>query len=100
MSLLAPLCFKHHLVLFIIFFSESQACYAALIHIWHETSLDFFFENPARYPRFIRPNGERHIKVLIHAVMEHKCSRLDKDILALPVPLGGKRAARHDKPMF
>ena len=28
-------------------------------------------------------------KVLIPAITEHRCSRLDRDILALPVRLGG-----------
>ena len=66
------------------------------LHLWPETSLDvFFLRTLPDIQDLLEPLAHAISKMLIPAITEHMCSRLDRDILALPVRLG----ARHDKPM-
>ena len=49
------------------------------------------------------PGGNLPCNSRIPGITEHRCSRIDRDIVALPVRLGGRggggRGARRDKPM-
>ena len=50
--------------------------------------MDLFPENSARHPR-LEPLESAISRVLIPAITDRQCGQLDKDILALPVRLGG-----------
>ena len=75
--------------------SKPQACYAAytfgLKHRW-----TYFLRTLPDIQDLLEPLENAISKILILAITEHSCSRLDRDILALPVRLGG---AIYDKLM-
>ena len=68
--------------------SQPQACYAAytfgLKHRW-----TYFLRTLPDIQELLEPLENAISKVLIPAITEHRCTRLDRDILALPVRLGG-----------
>ena len=68
--------------------SHPQACYAAytfgLKHRW-----TYFLRTLPHIQELLEPLENAISKVLIPAITEHRCTRLDRDILALPVRLGG-----------
>ena len=68
--------------------SQPQACYAAytfgLKHRW-----TYFLRTLSDIQELLEPLENAISKVLIPAITEHRCTRLDRDILALPVRLGG-----------
>ena len=68
--------------------SQPQACYAAytfgLKHRW-----TYFLRTLPDIQDLLEPLENAISKVLIPAITEHKSSQLDRDILALPVRLGG-----------
>ena len=68
--------------------SQLQACYAAytfgLKHRW-----TYFLRTLPDIQDLLEPLENAISKILIPAITEHICSRLDWDILALPVRLGG-----------
>ena len=68
--------------------SQPQACYAAytfsLKHRW-----TYFLRTLPDIQDLLEPLENAISKILIPAITEHICSRLDRDILALPVRLGG-----------
>ena len=68
--------------------SQPQACYAAytfgLKHRW-----TYFLRTLPDIQELLEPLENAISKVLIPAITEHRCTPLDRDILALPVRLGG-----------
>ena len=68
--------------------SQPQACYAAytfgLKHRW-----TYFLRTLPDIQDLLEPLENARSKILIPEITEHICSRLDRDILALPVRLGG-----------
>ena len=68
--------------------SQPQACYAAytfgLKHRW-----TYFLRTLPDIQDLLEPLENAISKVLIPAITEHRSSQLDRDILALPVRLGG-----------
>ena len=68
--------------------SQPQACYATytfrLKHRW-----TYFLRTLPDIQELLEPLENAISKVLIPAITEHRCTRLDRDILALPVRLGG-----------
>ena len=68
--------------------SQPQACYAAytfgLKHRW-----TYFLSTLPDIQDLLEPLENAISKVLIPAITEHRSSQLDRDILALPVRLGG-----------
>ena len=68
--------------------SQPQACYAAytfgLKHRW-----TYFLRTLPDIQELLEHLENAISKVLIPAITEHRCTRLDRDILALPVRLGG-----------
>ena len=68
--------------------SGSKACYAAytfrLKHRW-----TYFLRTLPDIRDLLEPLENAISQVLIPAITEHRCERLDRDVLALPVLLGG-----------
>ena len=68
--------------------SQPQACYAAysfgLKHRW-----TYFLRTLPDIQELLEPLDNAISKVLIPAITEHRCTPLDRNILALPVRLGG-----------
>ena len=68
--------------------SQPQACYAAytfgMIHHW-----TYFLRYLPGIQDLLELLENAMSKMFIPAITEHICSRLDRDILALPVRLGG-----------
>ena len=68
--------------------AQPQTSYAAytfgLKHRW-----TYFLRTLPDIQDLLEPLEEAISQVLIPAIVEHKCSKLDRDVLALPVRLGG-----------
>ena len=68
--------------------SQPQACYAVytfgLKHRW-----TYFLRTLPDIQDLLEPLESAISRMLIPAITEHMCSGLDRDILALPVRLGG-----------
>lgn len=68
--------------------TQPQACYAAytfgLKHRW-----TYFFRTLPDIQDLLEPLENAISQVFIPAITEHRCKQLDRDILALPVRLGG-----------
>ena len=68
--------------------SQPQACYAAYTfgfnHRW-----TYFLRTLPDIQELLEPLENAISKLLIPAITEHRCTPLDRDILALPVRLGG-----------
>ena len=67
--------------------SQPQACYTA--YLWLETSVDVLFKNFADIQDLLEPLENATSQMLIPAITERKWNQLDRNILALPVRLGG-----------
>ena len=68
--------------------TQPQTCYAAytfrLKHRW-----TYFLRTLPDIQDLLEPLENAISQVLIPAITEHRCERLDRDVLALPVLLGG-----------
>ena len=75
--------------------SQPQACYTAYTFGLKQRWTYFFLRTLPDIQDLLEQLAHAISKMLIPAITEHMCSRLDRVILAQPVRLG----ARHDKPM-
>ena len=59
------------------------------LHLWLETLVDVLFKDFAGIQDLLEPLEDAISHMLIPAITERKCNQLDRNILALPVRLGG-----------